>query len=244
MACSWLRVRREAIEGLTQDALAEALGVEKRVIGSLERCEVRAPKCPDYARLAEELNVSVHELAEAHAHDLAMAGQQERADHARKVAADAWRRQGFNNIDVRKLQQALAACTPAPATTDAPPARSLIQRIADRPAGLPADAAAQAGHIADLLAQDRMDDLFNLTQIPLREAIAAATDDRLLDALRGFLTAVAQQCAAEDKRSRYPCTNPPGSHLLNRPASISTAMSAASRPATGARRSKQGIRRP
>jgi hypothetical protein len=62
------------------------------------------------------------------------------------------------------------------------------------------DAAAQADHLAELLLQDRMDGLFNLTSIPLANAIAARDHARQLDALHGFLTEVAHQSAAEDSK--------------------------------------------
>jgi transcriptional regulator with XRE-family HTH domain len=187
MVCTWLSKRRDKIPGMTQEALATAVGIDKRAIGKLERCEPGASKRPPYDRLAKALNVGMIALADDHARDLRALGQQEQAEQACKVAADCWRKQRFKLVDVDKLEAALQACAET----------GLIAGIAQRKPN-PIDAAAQAEHLAELLLQGRMNDLFSLTRIPLENAIAAAYRVQQLDALHGFLTEVARQSAAED----------------------------------------------
>jgi hypothetical protein len=187
MAPTWLKKRREA-KRMTQEALATALGhSDSTAVKRLEGCKPEALQRPPYEELAKALDASVIELADDHARDLRASGQHERAELARKIAAGAWREDRFSQVDVGILERALTACT----------GTRLVAEMARRPAQAP-DAAAQARHIAELLTRDRLDDLFNLTRIPLREAIAAARDGQQLDALHGFLIAVACQCAAAD----------------------------------------------
>jgi transcriptional regulator with XRE-family HTH domain len=111
---TWLRKRRDAIQGMTQDALAAAVQLDKRAIGRLERCEPGALERPPYDRLAKALEVSVVALADDHARDLRALGQHERAEHARKVAAEAWQRQRFSRS------------TPASWSRPWPPARAPV----------------------------------------------------------------------------------------------------------------------
>lgn len=195
MHCNWLKGPRDAA-GVTQDAVAAALGVNVKTIQRLEGCSADTPLQVRYADLARALSTAHQrlcpiQLAEAHARDLDAAGRTDHAGRARASADRLRRDQHFPRVAPAPIEVALAACA------------GLVARLAQSQPSLP-DAQTQAQHLARLLSEGNLDDVNRLLWQPLQDAIADATDEETLKALGLLVRAVLCGCVALDQALAQP----------------------------------------
>ena len=185
MPSTWLKDARGT--AWTQEALANALGVNVKTVKRLEGCGADTPQQVRYAELARALDVCPIQLAEHHARDLAANRQ---PDHAARAlgAADRLRRERqFPPADSEPIRWALEACR----------ASGLIDQIAAKSPDL-GDPAAQAAGLARSLDAGDLDGLSRILSKALTTAIDAAGDRRQLDALAELVRTLVRLSAAHD----------------------------------------------
>jgi len=185
MSSDWLRGKREA-QRLTQENVADELGLAVRVYRRWEKCEKQAKKDVPYADLARLLKCNAVELCEHHLRDLKEAGLEEHAEQARSKLDELRRAQYFPPVDPTPIEAALEACA----------ATGLPGGIAQR-SGLHT-VSAQAASIAKWLSAGDWGALSQQLSSPLDDAIKASGDQGQQQALWWFLRVVMRSAGATD----------------------------------------------